>query len=205
MRSLGSLRPSAVASFSDIPLDWSAFQDETLIQNQGSFFQGSDVCCSLESPDCQIQVQNQAGQFYFGYSANATAQVFGDGSSIVSLYNTIGGWEFGVEMEVAPSQCCASALSSLAGSLMASPPRSLACRHDVPRVLPERVPAAALQRRQLHGPRPGGRRRGACRGPSWVGPRPPESTRLAPPNPPPPVRSMQTEHWQQIQCLTEHC
>lgn len=94
----------------DIPLDWSAFQDEVLIQNQGSFFQGSDVCCSLESPDCQVQVQNQAGQFYFGFSANATAQVFGDGSSIVSLYNPVGGWEFGVEMEVAPSQWrCASA------------------------------------------------------------------------------------------------
>lgn len=49
----------------DIPLDWSAFQDEVVIQNQGSFFQGNDVCCNLESPDCAIQVQNQVSQPWF--------------------------------------------------------------------------------------------------------------------------------------------
>ena len=54
-----------------------------------------------------IDTSLQAGQFYFGYSVNATAQVFGDGSSIVSLYNPVGGWEFGVEMEVSPSETAA--------------------------------------------------------------------------------------------------
>ena len=68
----------------DIALDWSAYQQEIVLQNQGeclrttltdfgpigariyyiilstgSFFQGSDVCCSLSSPDCAVQVQSQ--------------------------------------------------------------------------------------------------------------------------------------------------
>lgn len=92
----------------------------------GSYFEGAGVCCSLESPDCAVQVQNQvlagcsadasepscllcalhpqAGQFYFSYTTNATAEVFGDGTSIVSLYNSIDGWEFGVEMDVSAGE-----------------------------------------------------------------------------------------------------
>jgi hypothetical protein len=90
----------------DIPLDWSSYQDQLLIQNQGSFVQGSDVCCSMDSPDCQVQIQNQAGEFLMGYSLNATAMLFGDGTSIVSLFATMDGWPFGVEMDVSADMAC---------------------------------------------------------------------------------------------------
>lgn len=60
----------------------------------------------MESPDCQVQIQNQAGQFYMGFSVNATAMVFGDGTSVVSLFATTADWPYGVEMDVSAGMEC---------------------------------------------------------------------------------------------------
>jgi len=81
MRVLLSIATAAVASAGarpKFPDSWSAMIQQDMVQFQGNYqLPNGDYCCSIDSNDCQIQVQSQAGMTYFSLPTNQTSQVFG--------------------------------------------------------------------------------------------------------------------------------
>jgi len=68
------------------PLDWSAYEVDLLIQNQGAYQQqGNLLCCPLND-NCQVQTQYQAGNTYFDFSNNRSRSDVGGGQSIFNMY-----------------------------------------------------------------------------------------------------------------------
>jgi len=77
--------PNAVPVF---PLDFQAYEFDQLLQFQGDYStQGNLICCPLNSPACQVEVQVQEGQMYFDYTHNRTRMDVGGGQSMVNLYD----------------------------------------------------------------------------------------------------------------------
>lgn len=96
----------AAAGTPTIALDWSAYISQDLVQNQGSYaLPNGDFCCSSGADACQVQVQNQAGQTYFSFTTNQTAQVFGAGSD---PYAIVDDYNLGMEMAVDSTYTCTS-------------------------------------------------------------------------------------------------
>lgn len=82
---------SAVAMNAQIATEFSSEMVLNLLQNGGDYtLPNGDHCCSMSSPDCQIQLQSQGSRFFQSASRNATTSVAGAGSdpyAIVTLYN----------------------------------------------------------------------------------------------------------------------
>jgi len=70
------------------PKDFTAYEMDQLLQFQGDYStQGNLLCCPLDSPACQIQVQTQEGPMYFDFTHNRTRMDVGGGQAMVNLYD----------------------------------------------------------------------------------------------------------------------
>jgi len=85
---LAMLAAVALAAKPQFPTDYTTHEVDQILQFQGDFVtQGGYICCSLDSPACQAQVQEQTGRTSFDYSHNRTRFDDDGGQIIVTLFD----------------------------------------------------------------------------------------------------------------------
>jgi len=72
-------------TFSD---DFTTYEEDLLLQYQGNYaVNGNNICCPLDSPACQVEVQSQSGINSYDYTHNRTRWDDDSGQIIVNLFD----------------------------------------------------------------------------------------------------------------------